>query len=112
MTVGIGCTRFGRALASHPPPFWTLFDVEASYERWLDVDAPAAELRAHVLDWLFTRQETPHLGLRRDPENLNMWFGAVPGTSGDGQVLTATLLIFEELRRVRLLFLAFLSEPI
>lgn len=94
------------------PPLWTLLDFEAVFSRWLAVDTPSAELRAHVLDWLFTRQETPHLGLRRDPQIPNLWFGPVPNTSHDGRVLTVSLFIFEQDRAVRLLALAELNEPI
>jgi hypothetical protein len=100
-------------VGSEPGP-WSLLDVEDVWSRWCQIDEPSQDLRFHVLDWLFTRRETPRLGLRRDPAIRDLWFGEIPGTRDEGQfvVLSAALFVFETTRTVKLDSIAWLSWPL
>lgn len=81
---------------------WTLKRFDEYFDRWVSIEDPSDDLRIIVLDWIMTRHENPHRGVKRQVEiDDNLWYGRIPD-SGDGhgnvvvcsyriEVLTSTL---------------------
>lgn len=93
-------------------PFELVRFLEA-FDEWIDLEAPASDLRVSVLDWIFTRAEQPYEGVRRQEGFDNLWFGAVPGTvDSSARVVVCSYWIQEAEHRVRCDRFATLRYPI
>jgi hypothetical protein len=79
-------------------PAWRLERFSEHFESWIERENPHTDLRILVGGWIWTRAETPYLGVRRADGFANLWFGAVPNTDdGRGHVVSCSYWI-EELR--------------
>ncbi len=84
------------------PPAWRLERFAEHFESWIGREGPSTDLRLLVGFWIWTRAETPYLGVQRADGFPNLWFGAVPDTEdGHGRVVTCTYWIEEERHAVR-----------
>lgn len=81
-------------------------------ETWVEAEDPFEDLRLAVTRWIFTRQQDPYQGVRREPGFDNLWFGTIPGTShGGSQVVVCAYWIEERTHTVRCDSFASLSRP-
>lgn len=94
-------------------PQWELAGFEDAFERWVNLEEPAPELRIRVVNWMFTRREDPYEGMIRESSFPNLWYGEVSGSlHGTGQVVVCTMWIEESTRTVRCDMIATLNPPI
>lgn len=84
--------------------------VEA-VETWIQLEQPGDDLRLIVLNWVMNRHDDPHRGVHREPGFPDLWFGVIPSTSHNGQVVTCAYFIDEQARVVRASAIASLSPP-
>lgn len=69
-------------------------------------------LRWAALAWIMNRHVDPYQGVRRDSEWENLWFGPIPGTIHDGQVVCCSYWIEEQTHTVRCNLFSTLSTPV
>jgi hypothetical protein len=82
------------------------------FDEWVEQDEPDGQLRIAVLDWIFSRAEHPYQGVRREPNFANLWFGAVPTTQREWEVVVCSYWIIEAEHAVRCDRFATLNAPI
>jgi hypothetical protein len=93
------------------PSSWTLDNVIAALDSWVERENPSQDLRLIVAIWAMNRHEDPYRGMRRQAGFPNLWFGTVPETSSQGRVVTCTCMIFELTRTVRFDNFTTLTRP-
>ena len=96
---------------SGTPPFSLEGFVDAFDARVKEEEPPDSH-RLRVLDWIFTRAESPYEGLRREPGFANLRFGVVPGTERGSEVVVCSLWVVEAEHVVRADRFATLSSPV
>ena len=95
------------------PPFWTLEGFGERFERWAEQEQPSDRLKGVVLEWIFSRYDTPYGGgLTRQADQPNFYWGQIPGTIENGSVVTCGYWIYEQTRTVVCYGLASLSLPL
>jgi hypothetical protein len=89
------------------------------FTEWLEIwekNEPASAvhdgLRRTVIAWIMNRHSDPYQGARRQEGFENYWFGEIPGTYHDGQVVVCSYWIEERTRTVRCDQLGTLSWPV
>jgi hypothetical protein len=73
---------------------WQLLGTEDCLDRWHDREKPSPDLAFLVAEWLVSKMDDPHQGMRRVPDFPDLWFGK------------------EATRTVHLRSIATLSKPI
>lgn len=80
---------------------------------WIDREPKLGDLRLPVLAWIQGRMDNPYVGVRREEQIDNVWFGAIPGTETvDGEVAVGSYFVFESKKLVRCNSFSLLSPPI
>lgn len=92
---------------------WTLVRFEEHFDHWVAAENPSDDLRVLVLDWIMTRHENPHGGVRRETGFDNLWYGQIP-ESGDGRgnVVICSYFVWVATRTVTCNGIATLSWPV
>lgn len=98
--------------ASTPVPEGNLWGFTEALDRWIAVEAPGGRLRRDVTSWVLSRFDDPYVGVRRETEFPNLWWGAVPGSHEDGTVVVCSYFVEEASRTVRCDTIATLNEPV
>jgi hypothetical protein len=94
-------------------PEWTLVGFDARLDSWAALEHPPSDLVIVVAHWVLSRFDDPYLGMRREPEFDNLWFGPVPESEdGQGHVVACSYWIEESTRTVRCDNFATLSMPL
>ncbi len=92
---------------------WTLERFINEFDLWAERDERGRALELPVLLWVQSRMDDPYLGVRRDGQIDNLWFGPIPGTAGDdGYVAVGSYFVFEAQKLVRCNSYVTLSFPI
>lgn len=94
---------------------WKLEGFLDRVELWEKNEPASAAIdtvRLAVLDWIMSRYVDPYQGVRREPGFDNFWFGPIPGTEHDGQVVCCSYWIQEATRTVRCDLIQTLSSPV
>lgn len=92
---------------------YQLEDFLKALDEWTELEGPADWIRLSVLNWIFTRQEAPYLGVKRERGFENLWFGPVPQTVDEqGRIVVCTYWINEHDHSVRCDRFATLSLPL
>jgi hypothetical protein len=91
---------------------WKLLRFPEAIDAWVQREAPKDDVRLMVLDWVMGRHDDPYLGMRREVDFGNLWFGPIPGTQADGAVVTCSYWVYEATRIVRCNAISTLSLPI
>jgi hypothetical protein len=98
---------------SERPVRWQLSNFGDCLERWIELEQPPEYIRLIVTEWLLTRIDDAYVGVRRQPELGNLWFGTVPGTLDPTRhVVACSYWIDESTRTVRCDSIATLSFPV
>jgi hypothetical protein len=82
-----------------------------AFDDWTLTESPPQDVRLAVLDWIFTREETPYKGVKREAGHGNLWWGAVPETQHQGHQVVCVYWIEEGEHTVRCDSFATLSPP-
>jgi hypothetical protein len=92
---------------------WQFLGTEDCLDRWQDRENPSPDLAFLVAEWLVSKMDDPHQGMRRVPEFPNLWFGKVARSDhGTDSVVVCSYEIDEATRTVRLRSIVTLSKPI
>lgn len=92
---------------------WVPEGFEGCIQAWDDREQPPDDLRAWVVEWIFTRLDDPYQGVKREPGFPNLWWGVVPGSlHGSNMVVVCSYWIVETSHVVRCESLASLSWPV
>ena len=83
------------------PTFWQLENFEERLDTWILVENPSDDLRFVVTEWVISRFDNPYADVSREPEFPNFWFGQIPGTAHQGNVVACSYWIFEGDRLVK-----------
>lgn len=94
------------------PPFWELVGFGDRMDAWIALEGPDDVTKRRVAEWIVTRYDTPYSDVRRVPDFLNLWGGAVPNTERGLFVVYCSYWIFEDMRQVRCDSLATLRLPV
>lgn len=91
---------------------WLVLGWEDCLERWITVEHPPQELRSIVVNWLMTRLDDPHQGVRRMPEFVGWWFGKVAGSDAGFSAVYCTYQINGAERVVQVRSISTLNRPV
>jgi len=95
-----------------PAQAWELRRFLEAFDEWAELEEPDADLRTMVLAWIFTRAEDPYEGVKRQPGFPNLWFGRVPRTQREWEVVVCSYWIMEQEHAVRCDRIATLNSPV
>ena len=82
------------------------------FDEWADHENTDDALRVAIYDWIFTRAEDPYLGVRREPNFANLWYGVVPQTQREWEVVVCSYWILESEQAVKCDRFATLKWPV
>jgi hypothetical protein len=99
-------------MPSKDEPGWKLEGFLDRLDAWADQESPSDDLKLLVTAWIMSRYDDPYLGMRREPDFPNLWFGSVPDTEIAGTVVVCTYWIEESTRTVRCDGFATLNLPL
>lgn len=91
---------------------WELEGFLDGLDAWIAQETTDGTLRIVVTEWVLGRVNDPYQGVQREPGFPNLWFGVVPGSWRDGEVVVCSYFIFEEQHIVRCDSFATLALPI
>ena len=102
----------GCVVPSPPSGSWHLVGFEEAVDRWVDREKPTIDLQFVVGEWILSRFDDPYEGMQREPAFANLWYGAIPETEFQGQVVVCSYFVEEREHRVSCDSFATLSLPI
>lgn len=82
------------------------------WEKNEPVSAVDGDRRLIVAAWIMDRCADPYDGVRRDPHMPNLWFGGIPGTEHDGQIVCCSYWVDQSTRTISCDIISTLSLPI
>jgi hypothetical protein len=94
------------------PSTWELERFLEAFDEWCGLEAPDTELRTSVLAWVMTRAEDPYEGVQRQPGFANLWFGRIPQTQREWEMVVCSYWVFEQSHTVRCDIIATLNSPV
>lgn len=94
------------------PSSWRLDGFGEGIDRWKAQESPDAELVGRVIRWSLTRLDDPYSGVQRQAGFDNLWFGAIPGTFRDDEIVTCSYFIWDQEHVVACNSYATLSWPV
>lgn len=100
-------------MRSSNAPGWRLVGFEEALDRSAETENPSTDLRSLVTEWVLSRFDNPHQGVRREPGSPEgLWFGKVPGSDhGAGAAVACAYWIDEAEKVVRCDNIASLNKP-
>lgn len=93
-------------------PQWQLVGFLERLDTWIADEDPVDELRLEVTAWILSRFENPYDGVRREPGFANLWFGRIPRSQHQRQVVVSSYWIEETTHTVRCDSIATLALPL
>ncbi|GGM11126.1 MULTISPECIES: hypothetical protein [Micromonospora] len=93
------------------PSLWHLRGFEQHLDLWISTQQPDQDLINLVTAWVLSRFEDPYQGVRREPGFSNLWWGHVPLSISDGEVVVCSYVIEEANRTVTCKSIMPLSWP-
>jgi hypothetical protein len=82
------------------------------FELWEKNERCPGDLGLTVLAWTMNRHTDPYKGMRREPDQPNLWFGEIPGTEHEGLVVCCSYWIYESQHLIRCNLFSSLSSPV
>lgn len=79
---------------------WRLYGFGDALDDWRRRETPPDRLVDVVIRWSLTRADDPYVGMRREPDFDNLWFGAIPGTVNGDKVVACSYRVHEREHRV------------
>lgn len=98
----------GREAGSH----WELRGFIEKLDEWIDLESPSDDVRLIVGEWLLSRLDDPHSGMRREEDIDDLWFGPIPHSQHQGAVVVCSYFVRQRTRTVTCDRFATLALPI